>query len=257
MTQAYENASPAPGPLALSRLESLPPELRHYVLECVPDLPTLRSMVQASPTIHAQYRFRRHGILSACLERDLGGCSVDAYASMMSRDQPRLVLTDENIVFSVGIYRSWISGSAPYHGLRSVDLPSLCWMAAFHIRVVRPLAFQFSSWAIENLEELVSDSTIPLEESGAAGSAAAAAQKGVSNTEMARILKALYRHETFNQLFGQLRSRRSGGFCDAEINQIFLDSFDPWDVEVIGCIQTFFVGELQSCPYQGGERFPH
>lgn len=68
-------------PTSHSRLENLPSELRSKILSDMPDLPTLRSLVHASPIMHAQYRHDRNTILRACLGRELDGFLVDAYAN--------------------------------------------------------------------------------------------------------------------------------------------------------------------------------
>ncbi|KAK6062502.1 hypothetical protein SCUP515_13304 [Seiridium cupressi] len=68
-----------------SLLENLPAELRTLLLSSMPDLPTLRSIVHASPVLHAQYRYDRNSILRACLDRELDGFFTDAYATVKSR----------------------------------------------------------------------------------------------------------------------------------------------------------------------------
>lgn len=60
-----------PKKVSYSRLEMLPPEMRIQILMSMPDLETLHSFISASPTMHTQYLYSRHNILSACLGREL------------------------------------------------------------------------------------------------------------------------------------------------------------------------------------------
>ncbi|KAK4232784.1 hypothetical protein C8A03DRAFT_39585, partial [Achaetomium macrosporum] len=117
-----------------SPLENLPAELRDQLLMNAPDLATLRSLVHASPVMHAQYRSNRDRLLRACLHRELDGFFVDAYACVMSRVRALGPLrTDETITAFLDSYRGWLSYSAPSAppGLvESVDPGYVRWMAA-------------------------------------------------------------------------------------------------------------------------------
>ncbi len=74
-------ATPLPsGPL----LESLPAEMRTKILLIMPDLPTLRSLVRASPVMHAQYLHDRYDVLRTCLRRELDDVYPDAYICAMT-----------------------------------------------------------------------------------------------------------------------------------------------------------------------------
>ncbi|KAK8054285.1 hypothetical protein PG996_013586 [Apiospora saccharicola] len=71
----------------MSPLEGFPAELRTLLLWNVPDPTTLRSLVHASPVLHAQYRCDdRDGSLRACLGRDLDGFFKDAWATGLALD---------------------------------------------------------------------------------------------------------------------------------------------------------------------------
>lgn len=70
---------------SLSYHENLAAELRFKLFSYMPDLPTLRSLVHTSPTLHAHYIYSRDSILRACVDRELDGFIVDAYANLMSR----------------------------------------------------------------------------------------------------------------------------------------------------------------------------
>ncbi|KAH7310466.1 hypothetical protein B0I35DRAFT_411980 [Stachybotrys elegans] len=68
-----------------SPLENLPPELRIHILSLIPDLSTLRSLVRASPVMHAQYMHSRNKILSMCFFREMYGAVNVSLELLMHR----------------------------------------------------------------------------------------------------------------------------------------------------------------------------
>lgn len=223
-----------------SALENLPAELRDQVLFAVPDLPTLRSFVRASPVMHAQYRSNRDRLLRACLDRELDGFFVDAAACVKSRAREmRPFRTDEKITDFLDTYHEWLSGPNPRAASSSVSPSNTRWLAGFHLTVARPLARRYSMWALANLTAHATSSSADGRE--AAQAAFAAADQGVtlSRSEEIRLYRALYRYETFSHLFGRNRGKRRGGFLRDQINELFFCLFDPWEVEAVGCIDLF------------------
>ena len=218
-----------------SLLENLPSELRDLILLSIPDIPTLRSLTHASPVMHAQYRSNRHRILSACLARELDGLFVDAYACLMSRARALgPVRTDEKIVAFLNGYYLWLSGSGPGAGDVSLLDPSdVRWLAAYQLSVALPMARWYSAWALANLEQATIAAT------GSAEDVRSWGNMSPSRSEERRVLQALYRYETFHNLFGQNESMRLGGFRHDEINEIFFCLLDPWEAEAVGCIDLF------------------
>ncbi|KAH7013877.1 hypothetical protein EDB80DRAFT_863790 [Ilyonectria destructans] len=224
-------------PTSLSRLENLPSELRSKILSDMPDLPTLRSLVKASPTLHAQYRHDRNTILRACLGRELHGFLVDAYANLMSRvyelGSPR---TDEKVTNFLLTYRGWLSGSSPHPGLDSIGSSRLRWLAHYHLSVARPLARLYSRWAIANLKKAASTGQrVTAQASEILGDGCVS----LTRSEEIRVFRALYRYETYYHLFGQNEGKRYGGFRHHIINDIFFCIFNPWEADAIGCIDEF------------------
>ncbi|RYP13395.1 hypothetical protein DL767_010753 [Monosporascus sp. MG133] len=222
-----------------SCLENLPAELRSQILSSMPDLPTLRSLVHASPILHEQYRCDRNKVLRACLDRELDGFLVDAYATLMSRvrelGSPR---TDEKITGFLDTYRGWLSGSLPRPDVNSVDPGYVRWLAAYHISVARPLARLYSEWALANLRKAASSSAV--QERAAENPAAHGdLEIRLSRSEEIRVFRALYRYETYYHLFGRNQGERHGGFRHHEINEFFFCLFDPWEAEAVGCIELF------------------
>ena len=237
---APEQHPPCASPFSL--FENLPAELRDNILLHIPDLPTLRSLVRASPTMHAQYRINRDTLLRTCLARELDGCFVDAYACVKSRVREiGPVRTDEKIAEFLAGYAVWLSGSSPRPHIQSLN-SSLCrWLAAFHVSVVRPLGRRYAAWALANLARKRVPSSLGREPAEAEAEAEAAPdpQPTLSRSEEIRIFRALYRYETFCHLFGRNKGLRRGGFREEAMNEMFLCLFDPWEAEAIGCIDLF------------------
>ena len=245
-------ATPGPPSPSSSLLENLPAELRDQILLSMPDLPTLHSIVRASPVMHAQYRSNRDNLLRACLEREFDGFLVHAHAFQMSRaDRLGEAPAREVAAGFVEAYREWLpSGSSPCADLGSVT-PSDCrWMAAFHLTVVRPLTRLYGTWALENLK--LAAALAVAEEQGpetAAESTATIAATVVhedtsandlSRSEEIRIMRALYQCETYRHLIGYPRTVHGNLLAEYHASDIFFSLFDPWEVEAIGCIDLFF-----------------
>ncbi|KAF2968709.1 hypothetical protein GQX73_g4903 [Xylaria multiplex] len=236
--------SPSP-----SYLENLPAELRVLLLLSMPDLPTLRSLVSASPVLHAQYRYDRDEILRACLSRELDGFFIDAYVTAASWDLGLSLRSDEIIIDCLNTYELWLSGSTPFLDIKSIDPARIHWMVAFHISVARPLARLYVNWALANLNEAIlssrnSQRAIPMEANELLEEGIAAQgdyDSKLSRSEEMRVLRAIYRYETFHNLFGRRQGRRQGGFLGDQAHEAFFCRFDPWEAEAIGCIDTFVV----------------
>ncbi|KAI1114803.1 hypothetical protein F5Y14DRAFT_440964 [Nemania sp. NC0429] len=217
--------------MSCSRLENLPAELKTEILQSMPDLMTLRSIVHASPIIHAQYRYDRHKILSTCLEREFEGFYVDAYANLKSRVSELGILQDTKLRSDfVRSYKGWLRAADHYPDAKSLPPSRVRWMVAYHTSVARPFVSRYSSWALANLR----NGTEPQNCTPRDGN-----ESVLSRSEEIHILRALYRFETFHHIFGLHYGRRRGSFRDWEVRDMFFDLFDPWESEGIGCINTF------------------
>ncbi len=244
--------TPDPPALSSSPLESLPAELRDRILLSMPDLPTLYSMVRASPVMHAQYRSNRDKLLRTCLEHELDGFLVHAHACQMSRVEH---LGDgrahEVTTGFINTYSQWLpSGSRPCADLGSVT-PSDCrWMAAFHLTVARPLACLYSKWALDNLglaaglavaeEQDPETAAEPTATITAAVAHEHANAYNLSRSEEIRIMQALYQCETYHHLIGYPRTACGDILAEYLVCDTFFSLFDPWEAEAIGCIHLFF-----------------
>ncbi|KAI1347688.1 hypothetical protein F5Y01DRAFT_294547 [Xylaria sp. FL0043] len=219
-----------------SRLEKLPPELRIQILSSMPDLETLRSMINASPVMHAQYLHDRHTILSACLDHELDGFYVDAYANMKSRPVDLgWARSNESITKFLDSYNGWLTAPNSYPCTKSLPPSRVRWMAAYHIAVARPLVRRYSSWALQNLRN---ETTL----ADARGRTSCDHHNNkLSQSEEVRIFRALYRLEVYCHVFGLNMGCRDDSelFDKLHIYEKFLCIFHPWEAEAIACLHTF------------------
>lgn len=226
-----------------SRLEALPPELRSKIISLA-DLPTLRCLVRASPILHAQYHHCRHSILSNCLVRELDGFWIDSLACVKSRVSEILSpRTDEKVTDFLVTYGHQLSGSIQCPDIDLIHPGVVRWMAAFYLSVARPLACQYSTWALANLGKAASPSR-PIKQKSmnlATAELVAAGNPDIelSRSEKIRVFRALYRYQIYHHLFGRNKVTRWGGFRHHEIADIFFGLFDPWEAEAVGCIDLF------------------
>ncbi|RMZ83270.1 hypothetical protein DV738_g1398, partial [Chaetothyriales sp. CBS 135597] len=220
-----------------SPLERLPGELICRVLTSVSDLATLRSLIHASPVLHSAYLHNRNTVLRVCLGRELDGVLVDACATLMSRvrmlGSPR---TNKLVIDFLNVYKGWLSGSSPYPDLESINPSSIRWMASVHLAVVRPLALRYADWALANLRKGIADTAVAVE---GTPTEPHTAEDSMSRSEEIRVLRALYRYETYYHLFGRNDGVRYGGFRHHEISEYFFGLFEPWEAEACGSIDLF------------------
>lgn len=231
---------------AQTTLENLPSELRSQILCSIRDLRTPRSLVRSSPTYHEQYRLDRDNILKHCLESELDGFYIDAFATVGSRVRKLgRKRTNEVVTTFLGSYRQWLSGPcdslAAASNAVSISCSDIHWLCSFHLSVTLPLAEFFCHWAYTNLTRAAASSENAIQDEPAATQRMDLSL--LSNSERIRVMRALYRCETYYHLFGQNKGNRSGGFRDSEITEIFFNIFQPWEAEETGCIDLFIQTE--------------
>ncbi|KAK4247469.1 hypothetical protein C7999DRAFT_14491 [Corynascus novoguineensis] len=218
-----------------SPLDALPAELRDQILLSIPDLKTLHSLVHACPVMYAHYRTNRTAILRACVSRDLDGFFADAYACAKSRfsalGSPR---TNDKIVGFVEWYRHRLSSHALVE-VDSISSDDLLWLANVHFTVMIPLARRYRNWALGNLIHETSSSNDRV----VITTTAEKPDAECSRSEEIRIFRALYRYETYDNIFGRNEGRREGIIYPVGINDLFFGLFNPWEIEAIGCIELF------------------
>lgn len=189
--------------------------------------------------MYAQYRHESHNILSDFLERELDGFLVDAFANLMSRPiELGWVRTNKTILEFLNTYRCRLA--TQQHILSVKELPPSCvrWMAAYHLLVAEPLVQQYVPWALSEFEK------------GLGGPDGFKGHKlhklfgnpfshRLSRSEEIHVYRALYRHETYNHLFGQNMGYLEGVFSGQQTDRPFFDLFELWEVEAISCLDTY------------------
>ncbi|KAH7268862.1 hypothetical protein B0J15DRAFT_233208 [Fusarium solani] len=240
LNDAYRAGKEASPRLQPSRLEALPPELRLRLLLSMPDLQTLRSLVHASPTLHAQYRHSRDRILRAFIGRELDGFLVDAYATQMSRPHelgsPR---TNEKIVEFTDTYGNWLSAPESSPDLNSIEPERLRSMSAFYLSVAQPLAHQYCEWALGNFIPAILD-FVAMTNPKPTAEALGINDLNPQRSELIRVFRAIYRYETYYNLFGCNEGKREGApFTGDWTNHLLLYRFEPWEAEAVACIHAF------------------
>ncbi|KAK3896920.1 hypothetical protein C8A05DRAFT_20213 [Staphylotrichum tortipilum] len=201
-------------------LETLPAELRIQILSHLANLKDLMAAVHASPVLYQQYLLDRQRFLEQALRRELPGTMLaDAYAvqatTIFSTTRKYLEIhrMDQAITRVINEYVELRSDPNTVAG--HCNLEDLINMASFYLGVVQPLLLEFPHRMLSKLEGGP--------EPGA-----------LSETERTRFLRALYRFQVFQNLFGagKLGSR----FHHADILAEFFCMFRPWEIEEINCI---------------------
>jgi hypothetical protein len=237
-----------------SVLEKIPAEIRMLILLSIPDLRTLRSLIHASPVMHAQYRHTRrtrHLVLSTCLGLELEGYYYDAYANMKSRKTEfKDDMSQKGVRLYINSYKEWKKGPCP--PLESLRPGQVRWMAAYYLSVIQPLQIRYSRWALRNLlnaheesfnggwDKTAFEAFIAIRDRNLNGD--------LSRNEKIRICRSLYRYGTYQSLFG--RDRQGYYYADGtrqadrpfsrnQVRVLFKGLFSQWDMEGLAYIDIF------------------
>lgn len=224
---------PNPGPSKSTPLEDLPAEIRRHLLSIL-DYERLKCLVHTSPIYHQQYLLDRQYILCKSLENTLGssGLITDACAIYqsgllnLSETNPK-----EKITRFLRSYQDCHSiPSSQFSFLMSLPVDEVISIGTFHRSVIKPLSQEYAGWAQGNLTNETTTSTHNYQP--------------LSSTEETRIVRALYRFELYCTLFGVrcYRSNHPQWFLELkpmDILMMFLEIYEPWEVEEIICIYIF------------------
>lgn len=228
----------------LRELETSLPVVRHFVLQCTSKLSSLWWTVKASRIIHTTYLKGSDEILRSCLNNDIQKLVVDAVATLTSRDSmvgPTITRTNAMIEHFLQQYWFALDGPGPRMDINKLDDKYVCWLAAHHRCIDYALLVrEYSHWALGNLFAAapLSDANSKEAEMRSIGSADPANPQ-LTVPERTRIRRALYRYETYHNLFGRNTGGRDGFYLDSEVNGLFFSRFCPWEAEAIGCIELF------------------
>ena len=204
----------------------LPAEIRRHLLSTL-EYDGLKALVHASPFYHQQYLLDRQHLLCQCFEITLGKNIVDACAVYQSELEFSKTWVKEKVPQFLESYQNRRSLSQ-YPLLKTIALDEDISIVTFHFSIIKPLAHYYASWALGNLAEKTKDlqSLMPL-----------------SKTEETRLVRALYRFQLWCNVFGdgpyRFYPRRKLPIRPLEALKMFIDIYEPWEVEGVVCIHTF------------------
>lgn len=221
-------------------METLPAELRIQILQSLPDVLSLRSLIYASPTFHNDYLKARQVLFGSVVVNELGpDIIVDALATLRSRNCHVL---PENGAEEASVFldqyrhaRGAASSSSSCSGMRYwTTYMSLC-------RDLDETIFLLHQHKL--LERIVVDYCQRIKMPMVHG-------PQLSRTERTRLFRAMYRFQTYCNLYGGRSSHRQLLYKTAprEIRrrlrtvEFFAPSFTPWEVEEMGSIWKYVAG---------------
>lgn len=212
-----------------SRIESLPAEIRENILFSLTDCQSLRNLTKASLLFHTQFKLAEEKLLTATLERELDGYTADAIATVESRpvclEDPRTNTVVEKFMDE---YHEWLHGPNPVKGLESLGRRGLKWLFQFHLDIITPLSKELAKCAMKNMANEKDIESSKIDD---------AVENGfeLSPGEQKRLAQAMYRHQTYQHLFGN-QGDRQGHLGKAALVEILKVMFSSWEIEAIACV---------------------
>lgn len=100
------------------------------------------------------------------------------------------------------------------------------------------MSHQMARWALSNLAK-APFSRARLDE-------AIQGRFALTQNEQQRIFRGIYRHSTYQHLFGRNLRERTGIMSSEETSSIFLDSRPRWEMELVACVDKF-VRDVHFC----------
>jgi hypothetical protein len=201
---------------------------------------SLRSLIYASPTFHNDYLKARQGLLGSVVVNEIGhDIIVDALATLRSKNC--------HVLPDMGAEKASVFLDQYRHARGAASSSSLCsgmkhWTT--YIPLCRDLDEVVSLLHQHKLLERIAVDyrqriTMPIGEGAQ-----------LSRTERTRIFRAMYRFQTYCNLYGGRSSHRQLLYktTPREIRrrlrtvELFAPSFTPWEVEEMGSIWKYVTG---------------
>lgn len=235
---AKNAASPAAPVRVPPTFETLPAELRCLILESIEELEDLKALIFASPVYHAQYLYRRKWFLRRILENTLGNGNVlaDAYAAhasgLLHKNAPGPESSADSETFRLFMAQYVAHRSVPPQQLWAQTTTTegdLAEMAALYLGVARPLLQPCATMFLSHL-----CSSFPV--------------GPLSRPERTRLLRALYRYQTYCNLFGMGPTGEIKTFTLPKEDRLmeFFCRFRPWEIQEIECIYILFRNKYEA-----------
>lgn len=218
-------------------IENLPVEIQRQIMLCLPTLGSLGAIIRASPIFYSLFQSEPKNFIGNCLINILGDTFLDACTARAAmqddfqkerRDAMKLGHEASVIWPFLESYRKKVQQLPCNSWIHSISLPEALEMAMFHSSTVEPLVEKYVSWALANL-------------------GTSAKPTSLSRTERMRIQRAMYRFQIVCDVFGN--KLEDGNVSEQRPRQLgclrFLSSYEPWEIEEILCINTFFQEQYQ------------
>lgn len=205
-------------------LEYFPAEIRRHLLSTL-EYEGLKALAHASPVYHQQYLLDRQYLLCRCLETALGCNFFDACVVFQSGLASFLeTRTQEKIIQFLDSYQNYRYSP---HFLKVLTLDEIISIITFHFSIIKPLAWYYTGWAMDNLSKETKNpqNHWPL-----------------SITVEARLVRALYRFQLYCNLFGVSRYpffQRALRIRPVDFLGLFLNIYEPWEAEDFLCVHMF------------------
>ncbi|KAE8356869.1 hypothetical protein BDV28DRAFT_126328 [Aspergillus coremiiformis] len=223
-------------------LESLPTELRILILQQLPDIQSLQSLVDASPVYYNTYALSKKNLLQEILQRQYG---------LMDLTEPMAAIRSQGLHADIPANKDDIVTLLDRRR-RPAELPGSENVPAT-MEECRQLAHLY-----RQLESLLHRYCTPGEQPR---------PDSPSQTEKARILRALCRLQTYCNIFGAREwsdqpssQRRSStwyrNFGLHEMWSLIFATMPPWEVEEFGCLWVFLQQQYTAIFAEIAQEFP-
>ncbi|KAK4143152.1 uncharacterized protein C8A04DRAFT_29169 [Dichotomopilus funicola] len=217
-------------PPSISRLESLPPEIRRHILLTL-DLEEIFTIIQASAIFYQQYLLDRTTILRSSLRRTLGGAVIVARALHRFNHVRMLKKRGPETYEALDDFRHLLdaSHSQPSTDTQLTDDEVLDMVVEYH-SLIRPVVEKYVEWALDGLAR----------DTGTVGEP----RSPISQTERVRILRAFYRFQLYCRMFGSQDDAPSRAYRtwylegDIRISDL-LNTLVPWEIEQLVSVNYF------------------
>lgn len=210
-------------------LQGLPFDLKIAVLQFLPGILALKSLVIASKEYFAVYRDERQLILSSILRSELPPAIL--FEAISVQDARGLPPGKDKEAITSFLNQYKIKRSTR-PDINTVTLESLISISRTHY-LIEAVANDYATSIVVTNPRTGKTEGSPLP---------------ISHNEERRLHRALYRVELFCSLFEnfnrygeQVQALPSSFFFDSEMARIFLALFSPWQVEEITCIRNWVV----------------
>ncbi|KAE8365305.1 hypothetical protein BDV27DRAFT_127083 [Aspergillus caelatus] len=247
-------------------LESLPTELRILIIQQLPDVQSLKSLVHASPIYYNTYALSKKKLLHDILQRQYGLVDLaEPMAALRSQGLHADVPANRNEIVTL-LDRRRRQGELPVSENAPADMEECLQLSHFY-RQLEYLLNVYCSQAScpPGVSQETWEQNRPI---------------NPSNTEKARILRALCRLQTYCNIFGArewseeqhhttdvsspsqsrfFKRRSSSWYRNFNLHEMWsmiFGTMPPWEVEEFGCLWVFLQQQYTEIFSEIAQEFP-